>query len=287
MTAPSKFQALLKLIRFDKPIGTLLLLWPTWWALWIAAGGMPDLALLLIFSLGTFLMRSAGCVINDLADRHWDGQVNRTSGRPLVTGSVTVAEARLLFAALLAAAFALVLFTNGLTVKLSFAAVALASTYPFMKRYTHLPQFVLGAAFSWGIPMAFAAQTSALPANLWLLYFANLLWTMAYDTKYAMVDREDDLVVGIKSTAILFGRHDRLIIGLLQAGFLLLMAAAGATFGLGHFYFLGLVGAALLCVYHQYLIRERNPAACFRAFLHNNWVGAVIFAGIATDYAFS
>ncbi len=234
-----------RLVRADRPIGIYLLLWPALWALWIAAGGMPDLALLLIFSLGTFLMRSAGCVINDLADRHWDGQVNRTSGRPLVTGSVTVAEARLLFAALLAAAFALVLFTNGLTVKLSFAAVALASTYPFMKRYTHLPQFVLGAAFSWGIPMAFAAQTSALPANLWLLYFANLLWTMAYDTKYAMVDREDDLVVGIKSTAILFGRHDRLIIGLLQAGFLLLMAAAGATFGLGHFYFLGLVGAAL------------------------------------------
>lgn len=285
MTPDTKFQALLHLIRFDKPIGTLLLLWPTWWALWIAAGGLPALDLLLIFTLGTFLMRSAGCVINDLADRHWDGAVNRTSGRPLVTGAVTVKEARLLFVALLAAAFLLVLLTNTLTLKLSFAAVALASTYPFMKRYTHLPQLVLGAAFSWGIPMAFAAQTGELPTALWLIYFGNLLWTMAYDTKYAMVDREDDLVVGIKSAAILFGELDRLVIGLLQVGFLLLMLAAGVQFDLGFYYHLGLVGAAVLCVYHQYLIRERCPAACFTAFLHNNWVGAVIFAGIALDYA--
>jgi 4-hydroxybenzoate polyprenyltransferase len=285
MTPDTKFQALLQLIRFDKPIGTLLLLWPTWWALWIAAEGFPDLDLLLIFTLGTFLMRSAGCVVNDLADRHWDGAVNRTSARPLVTGTVSVKEARLLFVALLAMAFITVLFTNPLTIKLSFAAVALASTYPFMKRYTQLPQVVLGAAFSWGIPMAFAAQANSLPPALWLIYLGNLLWTMAYDTKYAMVDREDDLVVGIKSTAILFGRHDRLIIGLLQLGFLALMTAAGSSFGLGPWYYLGLVGAAILCVYHQYLIRERNPAACFRAFLHNNWVGAVIFAGVALDYA--
>lgn len=283
-TAP-KFQALLQLIRFDKPIGTLLLLWPTWWALWIAAGGLPALDLFIIFTLGTFLMRSAGCVINDLADRHWDGAVDRTSKRPLVTGSVTVKEARILFLALLAASFVLVLFTNTLTIKLSFAAVALASTYPFMKRYTHLPQIVLGAAFSWGIPMAFAAQSDSLPPALWLIYFGNLLWTIAYDTKYAMVDRDDDLLVGIKSAAILFGRHDRLIIGISQVAFLALMIIAGLQFGLGPIYYLGLACAAALCVYHQYLIRDRSPAACFKAFLHNNWVGAVIFAGIALDYA--
>lgn len=285
MPTNTKLQALLQLIRFDKPIGTLLLLWPTWWALWIAAGGMPSLDLLLIFTLGTFLMRSAGCVINDLADRHWDGAVNRTANRPLVTGTVTANEARLVFGALLGASFILVLFTNTLTIKLSFAAVALASTYPFMKRHTHLPQIVLGAAFSWGIPMAFAAQTDSLPPALWLIYFGNLLWTIAYDTKYAMVDRDDDLVVGIKSTAILFGEHDRLIIGIVQLAFLALMIAVGLQFELGTPYYLGLFGAALLCVYHQYLIRERDPAACFKAFLHNNWIGGVIFAGIALDYA--
>ena len=285
MPTESKLQALLQLIRFDKPIGTLLLLWPTLWALWIAAKGTPDWGLLVIFCLGTFLMRSAGCVVNDLADRHWDGEVNRTQGRPLVTGAVSVNEARLLFLALLLLAFILVLFTNPLTVKLSFAAVALASTYPFMKRYTHLPQVVLGAAFSWSIPMAFAAQTGELPGDLWLLYLGNLLWTMAYDTKYAMVDREDDLVVGIKSTAILFGDRDRLIIGLLQLAFLGLMVLAGLRFELGFYYYLGLVGAAGLCVYHQYLIRERDPAACFEAFLHNNWIGVIIFAGLLLDYA--
>jgi 4-hydroxybenzoate polyprenyltransferase len=285
MLAQPKFQALLQLIRFDKPIGTLLLLWPTLWALWIAADGMPDWDLLIIFTLGTFLMRSAGCVINDLADRHWDGDVGRTSQRPLVTGAVSATEARLLFIGLLAAAFVLVLFTNPLTVKLSFIAVALASTYPFMKRYTNLPQVVLGAAFSWSIPMAFAAQTGDLPANLWLLYLANLLWTMAYDTKYAMVDREDDLTVGIKSTAILFGQHDRLIIGLLQTTFLILMVIAGDRFSLHLPYYAALVGAAALCVYHQYLIRERERDACFKAFLHNNWVGAVIFAGLVLNFA--
>jgi len=285
MPETSKFQALLQLVRFDKPIGTLLLLWPTLWALWIAAAGVPDWNLLLIFSLGTLLMRSAGCIVNDLADRHWDGEVHRTRGRPLVTGAVTVKEARLLFLALLCAAFVLVLFTNALTVKLSFAAVALASIYPLMKRYTHLPQIVLGAAFSWGIPMAFAAQMGELPTALWLIYAANLVWTMAYDTKYAMVDRDDDLVVGIKSSAILFGRHDRLIIGILQLVFLGLMVGTGLRFGLGVFYYLGLATAALFCAYHQYLIRERDPAGCFKAFLHNTWVGAVIFIGLALDYA--
>ena len=285
MPDASKLQALLQLIRIDRPIGTLLLLWPTLWALWIAADGVPDWDLLLIFTVGTVLMRSAGCIVNDLADRHWDGDVVRTRGRPLVTGAVTVGEARLFFIALLIAAFTLVLFTNALTVKLSFAAVALASTYPFMKRYTNLPQIALGAAFSWGIPMAFAAQTGELPAALWLIYAANLFWTMAYDTKYAMVDRDDDLAVGIKSSAILFGKHDRLIIGMLQLLFLGLMVATGLHFELGVFYYLGLATAAVLCAYHQYLIYDRDPEACFKAFLHNNWVGAVIFIGLALDFA--
>lgn len=284
MPRPFRFKPLLLLMRFDKPIGTLLLLWPTLWALWLAAGGPPDWQLLLIFTAGTVLMRSAGCVVNDLADRHWDGDVDRTKNRPLVTGAVSVQQARLLFAGLLIAAFVLVLFTNPLTVKLSFAAVALASTYPFMKRYTNLPQLALGAAFSWSIPMAFAAQTGELPAALWLVYAANLFWTMAYDTKYAMVDRDDDLVVGIKSTAILFGRYDRLIIGVLQILFLGLMVVTGLNFGLGSVYYLGLATAAALCAYHQYLIRQRDRDACFKAFLHNNWVGAVIFGGLALDY---
>jgi len=285
MATLTRTGALLQLIRFDKPIGTLLLLWPTLWALWIAAQGLPDLDLLLIFTAGTFLMRSAGCIINDLADRHVDGAVARTRQRPLVTGAVSAAEAKLLFVVLLAIAFSLVLLTNSLTVYLSVAAVALASTYPFMKRYTHLPQVVLGAAFSWGIPMAFGAQLNALPTALWWLYLANLLWTVAYDTKYAMVDREDDLKVGIKSTAILFGRHDRLVIALLQAACLACLYVAGEQFGLGTIYQCGLVGAAALFVYLHVLIRQRRPEDCFRAFLHNNWVGAVIFAGIALDYA--
>lgn len=285
MSIHPKIPALLDLIRFHKPIGTLLLLWPTLWALWMAARGTPDLNLLLIFCAGTFLMRSAGCIINDLADRHWDGAVQRTASRPLVTGKVSLMEARALFLILLLVCFGLVLLTNSLTVMLSFIAVALASTYPFMKRFTNLPQVVLGAAFSWGIPMAFAAQSNALPPALWLVYIGNLLWTTAYDTKYAMVDREDDLTAGIKSTAILFGQYDRLIIGLMQILFLALMYIAGLQFSLGWIYNISLVIAAIICCYHQYLIRERNPTACFRAFLHNNWLGMTIFMGVALDYA--
>lgn len=285
MVTNPKLAAILQLIRFDKPIGTLLLLWPTLWALWIAAGGVPDVPLLAIFVIGTFLTRSAGCVINDLADRHWDGAVARTSNRPLVTGSVSAAEARILFAGLMLAAFVLVLFTNQLTIFLSFGAVVLASTYPFMKRHTHLPQVVLGAAFSWGIPMAFAAQLGELPPALWLLYLGNLLWTMAYDTKYAMVDRDDDLKAGIKSTAILFGKHDRLIVAILQLLCLACFYLAGQAFGLGLYYNAALVVTACLFGYHQYLIRERDRDACFKAFLHNNWVGLVIFLGIAAHYS--
>jgi 4-hydroxybenzoate polyprenyltransferase len=284
MAHSSKTGALLQLIRFDRPIGTLLLLWPTLWALWLAAQGVPDVKLLVIFVLGTFLTRSAGCIVNDLADRNLDGAVARTNARPLVTGAVTVREALALFVALLLLAFFLVLFTNALTIELSIVAVLLASSYPFMKRYTHLPQLVLGAAFSWGIPMAFAAQRGTLPSALWLLYLGNLLWTVAYDTAYAMVDREDDLRVGIKSTAILFGQHDRLIIGLLQLGCLLSLYLAGLAFGLGRYYNASLVIAALLFGYQHYLIRERQPDVCFKAFLHNNWVGMTVFVGIVLNY---
>lgn len=280
-----KFSALLQLIRWDRPIGTLLLLWPTLWALWIAAEGMPDLDLLLIFSLGTLLMRSAGCIINDLADRKLDGGVARTQGRPLVTGDVRVGEALALFLVLCACAFALVLLTNPLTILLSVPALMLAACYPLMKRYTHLPQVVLGMAFSWAIPMAFAAQRGELPSGLWLLFTGNLLWTVVYDTKYAMVDRQDDLEIGIKSTAILFGESDRTVIGVLQVLCLAALALAGKQFALGLPYFASLVVVAGLFVYHLYLIRHRDEAACFRAFKHNSWVGFTVFVGIVSSYA--
>ena len=281
--ATSRLSAYLQLIRFDRPIGTLLLLWPTLWALWLAAAGVPPVKLLVIFSLGTLLMRSAGCAINDLADRKFDGSVARTSERPLVTGTVSPNEAMTLCAVLALAAFVLVLFTNTLTILLSFAGVALAACYPFMKRHTHLPQVVLGAAFSWGIPMAFAAVLNALPPTLWLIFIANLLWTVAYDTEYAMVDREDDLKVGIKSTAILFGDMDRHMVAALQALTIMALLLVGQRFELGAFYFAGLLVASGLFVYQQKLIRERKPADCFKAFLNNNWVGAAVFAGVVLD----
>ena len=284
MATSPKTHALLQLIRFDKPIGTLLLLWPALWALWLAAQGVPDYTLLAIFLAGTFLARSAGCIINDLADRNLDGAVTRTNARPLVTGTITVREAVALFVALMLLAFILVLFTNRLTVILSVGAVILASSYPFMKRYMQLPQLVLGAAFSWSIPMAFAAQSGALPPALWLLYLGNLLWTMAYDTAYAMVDREDDIKIGIKSTAILFGQYDRLMIALLQLSSLICLYLAGQAFELGVYYNASLVVSAALFGYHQYLIRECKPDECFRAFLHNNWVGMAIFIGVALNY---
>ena len=284
MTAvTARMHAYLQLIRFDRPIGTLLLLWPTLWALWLAADGIPPLKLLLIFSLGTLLMRSAGCAINDLADRNLDGAVARTRERPLVTGAVSPQEAMTLCAGLGLLAFVLVLFTNTLTIVLSFAGAALAACYPFMKRHTHLPQLVLGAAFSWSIPMAFAAVGNALPPTLWLLFIANLLWTVAYDTEYAMVDREDDLKVGIKSTAILFGELDRHIIGALQALTVTALVLVGQRFELGVAYFVSLLACAALFVYQQKLIRDREPANCFRAFLNNNWVGAAVFVGLVLD----
>lgn len=277
-------KALLALIRFDKPIGTLLLLWPTLTALWIAADGVPSPKLLAIFILGTFLMRSAGCIVNDLADRHLDGAVKRTRGRPLVTGQVSVLQARVLFALLCLASFGLVLLTNPLTVLLSVFGLLLAATYPFMKRFTHWPQVVLGAAFSWAIPMAFAAQLEELPSALWLLYVGNLLWTMVYDTEYAMVDRDDDLKVGIKSTAVLFGDADRLVIGALQGLALLAWLLAGQRFGLGAPWLLAVAAAAGLFAWHQAMIRQRERDACFRAFRHNNWVGLILFTGAVVHF---
>ena len=274
----------LRLMRADKPIGTLLLLWPTLWALWLAAGGWPQWRLLVIFILGVFLMRSAGCVINDYADRNFDARVQRTAQRPLATGNVSKREALLLCAALCTLAFVLVLFTNKLTILLSLGAIMLAGSYPFMKRYTHLPQVVLGAAFGWSIPMAFAAQSGALPRGCWILFIANVLWTVVYDTFYAMVDRDDDRKIGVKSTAILFGEDDRLITGALQVCVLFALVLVGTQFKLGYWYFVALIGAGGLFIYQQFLIRHRQREACFRAFLHNSWVGAVIFAGIFMHY---
>jgi 4-hydroxybenzoate polyprenyltransferase len=280
-----KLNAYSRLMRIDRPIGTYLVLWPTLWALWIAGAGHPDGLVLLVFVLGTFLMRSAGCVINDFADRKVDGHVKRTRERPLATGEVGAKEALLLFGVLALIAFLLVLLMNRLTIMLAFVGVALAIIYPFMKRYTHWPQVFLGMAFAWGMPMAFAAQTGSVPAGLWLLYGANFCWVVAYDTMYAMVDRDDDLIIGVKSTAILFGRHDRLIIGLFQIAFLTLMAAAGSWFELGAIYYAGLLIAAGLAAYHQYLIKERERDNCFTAFLHNNYVGMAIFIAIVLDFA--
>jgi 4-hydroxybenzoate polyprenyltransferase len=274
-----------QLMRADKPIGTLLLLWPALWALWLAAEGLPDFSILLVFVLGVFFMRSAGCVINDFADRKVDAHVKRTAQRPLATGVVSEREALTLFFGLVALSFLLVLSQNTFTILLSFAALVLAAIYPFMKRYTHLPQLFLGLAFSWCIPMAYAAQTNTVPAEAWLLLAANVCWTVAYDTKYAMVDRDDDLKVGIKSTAILFGRFDKLIVALLQAASLLCLALLGHVKQLGITFDLGLLAAAVLFVYQQKLIRYRERDACFQAFLNNNYVGLAVFIGIASHYA--
>lgn len=267
----------------DRPIGTLLLLWPTLWSLWIAAKGVPSIKNLVIFVLGVIVMRAAGCVINDFADRKIDGRVERTKNRPLATGAVTSREAIGLFVALCLVAFALVLFTDPLTIKLSVGGLILAFCYPFMKRHTHLPQVVLGAAFAWGIPMAYAAEAGELHEGMWLIYIAVVLWTVAYDTFYAMVDRDDDLKIGVKSTAILFGEQDRLMTGILQIMALYALMLVGNRFELGTFYYLGLAAAAGLFIYQQWLIRFRARAACFKAFLNNNWVGMVIFAGILVD----
>ena len=274
----------IQLMRLDRPVGTLLLLWPTLWAVWIAGQGSPSLRTVIVFTLGVIVMRAAGCVINDFADRNIDGQVKRTEGRPLATGALSGKQALMLFCALGAIAFVLVLFLNTFTILLSFGALALAVLYPFMKRYTHLPQVVLGAAFSWAIPMAFAAETDSLPAIAWLLYTANLLWTVAYDTEYAMVDRDDDLKIGVKSTAILFGEMDRLMIGALQGMTLFALWLLGRQLEFGGFWLTGLAVAAGLFVYQHWLMRERSRDGCFQAFLNNQWVGLAVFAGLLMDY---
>jgi 4-hydroxybenzoate polyprenyltransferase len=272
------------LMRMDKPIGTLLLLWPTLWALWIAGNGQPDPLVLMVFVAGVFLMRSAGCVINDFADRNIDGQVERTQHRPLAQKRIASKEAVALFIALALTAFLLVLLMNPLTIALSFVGALLAASYPFMKRFTHLPQLVLGAAFGWAVPMAFAAQTNSLPVQAWILFALTLIWTTAYDTQYAMVDREDDLKIGVKSTAILFGKYDRLIIGLLQAIVIVGLITIGMSLELRWPYYLGIGAAALFAVYQQWLIRNRDRQHCFRAFLNNNYFGMSVFAGIALSY---
>ena len=274
-----------KLMRADRPIGTLLLLWPTWWALWLAAGGLPSLWILFVFTAGVWLTRSAGCVINDYADRWLDPHVKRTRDRPLATGAVSGREALALFAGLMLVAFALVLTLNRLTILLSFVGVFLAASYPYLKRYTHLPQVYLGLAFGWGIPMAFAAVQGEVPALAWLLYVANIVWSTAYDTWYAMVDRDDDIRMGSHSTAILFGDLDLVIQGVLYAVFLGAMAMVGQRAGLGLAYWIGLGVAAVLVAWEFFLARYRGREACFKAFLHNNWVGMALFAGIAVALA--
>lgn len=276
--------ALIEIARLDKPVGIYLLLWPTLWAVWIAGNGSPMFSTVLIFSLGVVIMRSAGCVINDYADRHVDGHVERTRHRPLANGRISEKQALIFFAGLCATAFVLVLFTNLMTIAMSLGGLALAAIYPFMKRYTYLPQVVLGAAFSWAIPMAFTAEQQALPKVVWLLYIANLSWTVAYDTLYAMVDRDDDLRIGVKSTAILFGDLDKFMVGILQSMTLLALLFAGQQLSFSWPYYLSLAVSAGLFIYHQWLIRNRDKQACFAAFLHNHWVGAVVFAGIIAHY---
>lgn len=269
-----------KLMRLDKPIGTLLLLWPTLWALWLAARGLPDVHILIIFVAGVILMRAAGCVINDFADRHVDGAVERTADRPLAQRAVQPKEAIFLFIVLCSIAGILVLQLNTLTILLACVAALLATIYPFMKRYTHWPQFILGLAFSWGIPMAYAAQTGHVPYIAWVLFFTAVLWTIAYDTEYAMVDREDDVQIGIKSTAILFGRHDTRIIITLLVTVLVLLSGIGWYLKLSPYYFIGVALAGVSVYRQRQLLSQRKRSEYFKAFLNNNYFGAAIFLGV-------
>lgn len=280
----SKLKLYAQLMRLHKPIGIYLLLWPTLWSLWLATDQiLPSISNLIIFVLGVVLMRSAGCVINDFADRKIDGHVKRTEDRPVASGKVSTKEALILFSVLIIAAFLLVLMTNLLTIQLSIGGVLLAASYPFMKRYTYLPQVVLGAAFAWSIPMAFAAESGTIKIEAWLIYLAVVLWTVVYDTFYAMVDRDDDLKIGVKSTAILFGEQDKIITGFLQLLTLYTLFMVGQRFDLSTPYYISLAAAAGLFIYQQWLIRFRDREACFKAFLNNHWVGLVVFAGIALD----
>ena len=275
-----------RLMRLDRPIGTFLLLWPMLWALWLATGGRPQEQVFIVFVLGVFLTRSAGCVINDFADRKFDGHVKRTQKRPLATGEVSPVEALLLFTALALLAFGLVLTLDVQVVQMSFIGIGLMVSYPFFKRFFPAPQFYMGLAFSWSIPMSFVAQTGSTPRLCWLLFAANILWAAAYDTMYAMVDREDDLRIGIKSSAILFGDADRVIIGAMQLMTLYALWLAGLELQLGGWYRTGLAAAACFALYQQYLIRRREPDDCLLAFLNNNYFGLAVFAGIALEYLF-
>ena len=274
------------LMRLDKPIGTFLLLWPTLWALWIAAEGLPPLWILLVFCLGVFLMRSAGCVINDFADRDFDAHVERTRNRPLAQNRVSPREAMSLFLLLVLIAFALALTLNWFAVSLSFVAIGLAATYPFMKRYTYFPQVILGAAFAWSIPMAFAAIQNEMPLIVWVIYTSTVLWVLAYDTLYGMVDREDDLRLGLKSTAILFGEMDLVMVGVIQALFLTGMYLVGEQLEFGIYYYSSWVVAVLLVAVQMWRCRTRDRQECFNAFLNNNYVGLILFLGIVLHFQF-
>ena len=279
-----QFSRYARLMRLHQPIGIWLLLWPTMWALWIAAEGRPDERMLIVFVLGTIIARSAGCVINDLADRKIDPHVRRTSGRPLATGEVVAAEAVLLFVGLMLIGLGLVLTLNRPTLYFALGGAAVTIIYPFAKRFFTAPQLLLGIAFAWGVPMAYVAQLASVPRLGWLLFLTALIWVVVYDTEYAMVDRKDDARLGVRSTAILFGEMDRLLIGVLQGSFLVGLALTGAGAELGVWYYGGVCAAAALCIYQQVLIRNREPERCFRAFSNNAWVGAAVFVGIVLDY---
>jgi 4-hydroxybenzoate polyprenyltransferase len=279
-----KWNALWRLMRFDRPIGILLLLWPTLWALWIAGEGSPSIKNLLIFGTGVVLMRAAGCIMNDVADRNFDPHVERTRSRPLASGELTVREALLTFFVLMTLAFGLVLMTNALTIRLAFAGALLASTYPFFKRFTHFPQVVLGVAFGWGIPMAFAAETGELVSAAWLILVINVIWSVIYDTLYAMVDRDDDISIGLKSTAILFGSHDLMVLRVLKLVMVALLVWLGFRLQMSWPWFVGVAVAAALFIRQQYMVRNRDRGACFNAFLNNNWVGVAIWAGLLLHY---
>jgi 4-hydroxybenzoate polyprenyltransferase len=281
----ARLDAYERLLRLDKPIGALLLLWPTLGALWLAAFGAPPWHLVVIFVMGTWLMRSAGCAFNDWADRDFDAHVERTAERPLAAGTIAPWEALAVGAAVALAAFALVVATNFATIAWSFVALAIAIAYPFFKRFFALPQAFLGIAFSFGIPMAYASIYNAVPRFAWILLALNLLWVIAYDTEYAMVDRDDDVRIGIRTSALTFGRHDVLAVALCYALYLAGMAWVGRAQALGPLYFAAVAIAALIAVWHVWLIRGRDRARCFRAFLHNHWLGLVLFAGIALDFA--
>ncbi len=279
-----KWNALWRLMRFDRPIGILLLLWPTLWALWIAGDGSPSAKNILIFCTGVVLMRAAGCIMNDVADRDFDPHVERTRCRPLASGELTVRQALVAFFALMLLAFGLVLMTNVLTIKLAFAGALLASTYPFFKRWTHFPQVILGLAFGWGIPMAFAAETGQIASIAWLILLINVIWSVIYDTLYAMVDREDDVSIGLKSTAIMFGRFDLLIIRVLKILMIALLVLLGLKLQFSWPWFAGVAIAGVLFARQQYLVRERDRDACFNAFLNNNWVGVAVWTGLLATY---